>query len=681
MTKEKMRKLLIVSMILMCLCIYPLNLIRKESTIYPELEVQYGVSDGTVQELKQTFIAQTSYLSEIAFDIKFLDEKPEEGSLSLTLSKIEDDSEKIIIEKNILLEDINDSAFTHVPVRKFIQKESLYAVKIAGSKEKGTDFAAIYTIDEKDAALGSQILHLDGKEAEGKAVCAYVYGVPLNWRNVLCLWMFIGIVMLTLIEVLTGDIFIKQNKLMEKLESMLNNYQIIILLMELILVFLLVIRIARNEAVDWDESFTWWIVTKKDFFGMLKETAADVHPPLYYMLVMGAMKIFGENIFVAKMVSVAGGIATALLGITLVRKRWGVKTAILFLPVAGLAPQIIFYNLNLRMYSWMTFFVFAAGLFAYEIISTNKKVWWGLFTLVSLGGVYTQYFAVVPLTFIYLFLLVYYIFKDKTQLKRWVVCSIITVVGYLPWLKVVINMMQRDVTKLKESKSAFDLAGLCRWAFECNIELSEYMPAALFLLAVFCFILERKKYKEGEKCFLAFVGGLFFVSYGACLILQSKFGHFWSDRYVVDILLFVWIFLLILISRRNFMIWGMSLIWLGILMLSSYVSMREMELCTIPWTGQAKQLLEQVQLEEKIVYNYDTFDTLYSYYLPNAEFIWYEDVEFDKLGDEFYMLSWGPKDFSWELYANGVLEKESLGTMRLEEGVDGVELRKITYHE
>lgn len=165
------------------------------------------------------------------------------------------------------------------------------------------------------------------------------------------------------------------------------------------------------------------------------------------------------------------------------------------------------------------------------------------------------------------------------------------------------------------------------------------------------------------------------------MVLQQNFGHFWTDRYVTDVLLFLWIFMLIIISRKNLVTWCTCMVWLGILMLSSYVSMQEMELRTIPWTTQAKQLLEQVQGEEKIVYNYHTFDTLYTYYLPNAEFVWYEEVDFDELGEEFYMLSWGEGDFSWELYENGTLEKETLGRMRLEEGVDGVELRKMTFHK
>lgn len=681
MTKDKLKKILITGMVIACICVCPLNLIRKESTLYPTLDLEYGISDGSVQELEQTFVAQTGYLSEIAFDIKFPVQKPEDGILSVSLCRIDGDKRRVITEKNISLQDVNNGAFTEVEIEKYIRKGKVYSVKITGDEKDKTGFAAIYTIKEEDSAPGSQVLYLDGKETEGQAVCAYAYKFPLNWKNVLCLWMFVGIVGFMLIETLCGDIFSERDVVRGKtITGMLDKYQFVILFIELAVIFLLVSRIARNEAVDWDESFTWNIVTKNNFSGMLKATAADVHPPLYYALVMAAMKIFGENIFVAKMVSVAGGFATALLGVTLIRKRWGVKTAILFLPVAGLAPQMLYYNLNLRMYSWMIFFVLAGALFAYEIMLSGKTCWWAAFTLVSLGGVYTQYFAVVPLAFIYLFLLGYCIAKDRGQVKKWIICSVATVVGYLPWLGVVAGMAKQDGIGEKSKEAFFDLAGLCKWAFECNIELSEYMPAVLFLVAAFCFVLERKKYTEKERKYLVLLGVLFFITYGACMVLQQRFSHFWSNRYVVDVLLFLWVFLLIIISKKSVLIWGMSTVWLGILMLSSYAIVQEMELKTIPWTTQAKQLLEQVQDEEKIVFNYPTFDTLYAYYLPEAEFVWYEDADFDELGDEFYMMSWGPEDFGWQLYENGILEKEVIGTVRLEEGVNGVELRKITFH-
>lgn len=219
------------------------------------------------------------------------------------------------------------------------------------------------------------MLYLDGEVSDGQAVLRYTYGFPLNSRNVICLWAFILTAGLSVLELLKNKEIGSSLTAIRKADELLNRFQIPLLLFEMAVILFLIIRICRNEAVDWDEAYTWWITTKKAVPEMIRETAADVHPPLYYLFVKTAMAIFGKNIFVAKMVSVAGTAATCLLGITLIRKRWGVKAASLFLLVTGLGTQMIYHNVNVRMYSWMIFFVMAAGLSAYEIMQDSKVKW------------------------------------------------------------------------------------------------------------------------------------------------------------------------------------------------------------------------------------------------------------------------------------------------------------------
>lgn len=111
----------------------------------------------------------------------------------------------------------------------------------------------------------------------------------------------------------------------------------------------------------------------------------------------------------------AGALATMLLGAVKVRKNWGIRAAIPFILVVGLGPQFIFYNVDVRMYSWMIFFVTGAVLFAYDLLRENKIVCWVLFVLLSLGGVYTQYFAVVPLLLLYLMLFLYFLIYERKR--------------------------------------------------------------------------------------------------------------------------------------------------------------------------------------------------------------------------------------------------------------------------
>lgn len=73
--------------IVLSICIFPLCLVRRDINVDPALEGHYEKTEGGVQELKQTFIAQTSYLSELDFDIAFPEGKPDTGTLTVRISK------------------------------------------------------------------------------------------------------------------------------------------------------------------------------------------------------------------------------------------------------------------------------------------------------------------------------------------------------------------------------------------------------------------------------------------------------------------------------------------------------------------------------------------------------------------------------------------------------------------
>jgi hypothetical protein len=72
MTKDIIRKILIISMILGCVCVSPFNLIRKESTLYPEFEVPYGVSDDGVQELGRYLLHKPVIYQKLLLTLSFL---------------------------------------------------------------------------------------------------------------------------------------------------------------------------------------------------------------------------------------------------------------------------------------------------------------------------------------------------------------------------------------------------------------------------------------------------------------------------------------------------------------------------------------------------------------------------------------------------------------------------------
>lgn len=670
--KKTMEKFIIVCMVILCACVFPVSLVRKSESVGTMMSGNFGKTDYTVQELKQVFTAQTSYLERIAFDVAILDDNA--GGYHVFFK--DEDKQKVLVEKQISFQDAGNGSYTYVPIEKWIRKGGEYSISVIAEGIEG--FSVFYTLVSEEAAPGSQTLYLDGEVLTNQAVMEYIYKSPLNIKNVICLWAFILTVGLSILEMLKKKETGEDLSVIRKLHEWLDRFQIPFLLLESAAILFLIIKISGTDAVDWDEAYTWWMTTKHTIPEMIKATAADVHPPLYYLFVKAAIVIFGKNIIVARMVSVAGTAATCLLVNTLVRKQFGVKAASLLLLVVGLGTQMIYFNVNVRMYSWMIFFVMAAGLSAYEMMRDGKLKWWILFTLFSLGGVYTQYFAVVPLAVIYVFLLIWFMVQDRKQVKKWFVCAGVTVAGYLPWLTVVIGMLKSDYVGAAGESVDSSLQDLCSWMFGNNIKFSEYMPAILFGIGVLWLLFTWKGQERKERAFIALTGMLFFVSYIICVSFASHMGHFWDNRYLVDTLLFVWLFLIIFISKKGVIVWGVSMIWLGISVLSSYTVIQAWELDTVPWAVQAKQLLEQVPDGKQVVYDYITYDMLYQYWLPNVEFVWYEDIDVQEMDEEFYVMAWGGGFYNSQLYRDEILEKDRLGEMRLEHGVAGLELWKIT---
>ena len=211
-----------------------------------------------------------------------------------------------------------------------------------------------------------------------------------------------------------------------------------------------------SNDIWYDELFTVGMI-EHSYGDLIAFTARDVHPPLYYCIV----KFFVElcklivpttnTVSISKIVSVLPYLILLLYSVTFIRKRFGIFTGGLFLFCVIAMPQLSAYTVEIRMYSWALLFVTAALLHAYGLVTEPEFVnpsfiqikterygpkWIHCTALVfyGLAAAYTQYFACVAVIMIYLYVLVIFFIKDRRRIKQWVVCVVISIVGYAPWL-------------------------------------------------------------------------------------------------------------------------------------------------------------------------------------------------------------------------------------------------------
>lgn len=254
------------------------------------------------------------------------------------------------------------------------------------------------------------------------------------------------------------------------------------------------VMLCFSSDIWYDELFTVGLA-EHSYGELVRLTAADVHPPLYYCMV----KLFVDlcklivpgagTIIPAKIVSVLPYFILLIYAVTLIRRRFGLFTGGLFLFCVTAMPQLPAYTVEMRMYGWALLFVTAAFLHAYELVAdvkgvrptadtpemcyVNRKIRAGktgsedadavgakagagetvlvdeaakrrqkrahvfnaaAFVLYGLAAAYTQYFACVAVVTVYLCLLLAFWFQDRRRVKEWLIYVGISVIAYVPWL-------------------------------------------------------------------------------------------------------------------------------------------------------------------------------------------------------------------------------------------------------
>lgn len=207
-----------------------------------------------------------------------------------------------------------------------------------------------------------------------------------------------------------------------------------------------------NDSIWLDEAFSLSMI-QQSFIDIIKNTAIDVHPPLYYILLKFISELLkfctGNNIiWASKLISMIPIGILIIVSYKEIAKIFGKKTAFLFnILILGM-PQIMKYAVEIRMYSLGLLFVtlFYISYIKWEKENENKELY-KMITFAVLSA-YTHYFAGVSIAVIFLLLLIEIaIKKDYKKLKKIVFSITIIFLVYLPWSIIFL----RQLVTVKES--------------------------------------------------------------------------------------------------------------------------------------------------------------------------------------------------------------------------------------
>ena len=226
----------------------------------------------------------------------------------------------------------------------------------------------------------------------------------------------------------------------------------------------------------------------------------DVHPILYYFALRIIKILTSGRIISYRIFSSIPIILLGILGLSHIKKDFGVKTGIIFSFLSYFLPIMIIYTNEIRMYSWSAYIIAVYTIYLYRIYKKeNKFSNWIIFGTTAFFSIYLHYYGLLYVIITNIILLIYFIKKKRLKdLKKQVVINILLFISYIPWI---INMFLqiKHVAKgfwigFKFPETIIELLG-----FQLSGNLKMYIGFFLNILLIIYIILMMNKRNKYDK--------------------------------------------------------------------------------------------------------------------------------------------------------------------------------------
>jgi 4-amino-4-deoxy-L-arabinose transferase-like glycosyltransferase len=223
-------------------------------------------------------------------------------------------------------------------------------------------------------------------------------------------------------------------------------------LLVLILLLAFGLRFYRLDAQSlWNDEGTSVAVAQGDLGAIARDAARDIHPPLYYWLLSGWLRLFGTSETAVRALSALLGVVLVALTYALGRRligRWAALAAAL---LAAIHPFQVYYSQEARMYMLLAVLTAGALLALVYLVEGSRSALaaWVALVLLEVAGLYTHYsfvFVVLILNLAYgLWLILIRGVRHRAGAPLrgllWLLSQAAVVLLYLPWLPTAIRQV------------------------------------------------------------------------------------------------------------------------------------------------------------------------------------------------------------------------------------------------
>jgi uncharacterized membrane protein len=174
-------------------------------------------------------------------------------------------------------------------------------------------------------------------------------------------------------------------------------------------------------------------------------SALDLHPPLYFLLLEGLIRLGQSETLLRLPSAIAGFLAIPvmwLVGVSLDKPKLGLVAAALL----AVAPIHVWYSREARMYGLASFFWVSSIYFYIQVIRRDNWLYALGLAGATLGGLYTAYSTlalwIIQIAFFFIFW--YLEGHILRRLLNWLFAQIVVLVGFAFWWPYLSQQLGRD---------------------------------------------------------------------------------------------------------------------------------------------------------------------------------------------------------------------------------------------
>ena len=208
------------------------------------------------------------------------------------------------------------------------------------------------------------------------------------------------------------------------------------------LVFIIAMVFGLSQSTWFDEGYSI-LLAQQPVGELIALTSVDAHPPLYYLLLKAWITVFGlSDISLRASSALCGALAIVAVAL-LLRKLFTAKVAIATLPFLVLAPFMLRYDYEIRMYALVLLIGVVATYALVKARESSRTAWWVVYGALVAIGMYTLYMSVV----FWLAHLTWLLMQDKFEpfkkmIRRPYILSYIgAFAAFAPWVPTVVMQL------------------------------------------------------------------------------------------------------------------------------------------------------------------------------------------------------------------------------------------------